>query len=119
TGASTIQAVIDNTEWASQSGNPVAYAAYIRRSPLTGDGTPVIFQFAKGDRTVPNPTATALIRAGDLKDRTSYMRNDLNVGFTIDNSHTFLTFGAGTRSAVGGRELTACFLASAVSVTFG
>ena len=117
TGASTIQAVIDNTEWASQSGNPVAYAAYIRRSPLTGDGTPVIFQFAKGDRTVPNPTATALIRAGDLKDRTSYMRNDLNVGFTIDNPHTFLTFGVGLTAALGAQAQMAVFLASDGAVT--
>jgi hypothetical protein len=116
-GASAIQTVIDDTEWVSQAGNPVAYAPYIRRSPLTGDGTPVLVQFAKGDRTVPNPTATALIRAGDLKDRTSYMRNDLNVGFTTANPHTFLTFGVGPTAALGAQAQMATFLASDGAVT--
>jgi hypothetical protein len=116
-GASAIQTVIDDTEWVSQTGNPVAYAPYIRRSPLTGDGTPVLVQFAKGDRTVPNPTATAIIRAGDLKDRTSYMRNDLNVGFTTANPHTFLTFGVGPAAALGAQAQMATFLASDGAVT--
>ena len=116
-GASAIQTVIDNTEWVSQAGNPVAYAPYIRRSPLTGDGTPVIFQFARGDRTVPNPTTTAIIRAGDLKDRTSYMRNDLNAGFTTANPHTFLTFGVGPTAALGAQAQMAVFLASDGVVT--
>jgi hypothetical protein len=116
-GASAIQTVIDDTEWVSQAGNPVAYAPYIRRSPLTGDGTPVLVQFAKGDRTVPNPTATAIIRAGDLKDRTSYMRNDLNVGFTTSNPHTFLTFGVGPTAALGAQAQMATFLASDGAVT--
>src|SRR6266542_2515016 len=77
-GATAIQEVIENTEWVSQAGNPVAYAPHIRKSPLDGmQARPVIIQFAKGDKTVPNPTASALIRAGDLADRASYFRNDL------------------------------------------
>jgi hypothetical protein len=32
--------------------------------------------FAKGDKTVPNPTETAVLRAGDLADRTLYFRYD-------------------------------------------
>ncbi|HZF05494.1 MAG TPA: hypothetical protein VE932_14280 [Patescibacteria group bacterium] len=116
-GASAIQEYVDNVEWTSQSGNPVAYAPFIRRSPLTGDGTPVIYQFAKGDRTVPNPTTTALIRAGDLNDRTSYMRHDLNVGFTTANPHTFLTFGVGPTAALLAQEQIAIFLASDGAVT--
>ena len=56
----------------------------------------VIIQFAKGDQTVPNPTASALIRAGDLADRTTYFRNDLlfeanPVAPPPKNPHTFLT----------------------------
>src|SRR5262249_31630714 len=39
----------------------------------------VIVQFAKGDLTAPNPTTTALLRAGDLADRATYFRNDLFV----------------------------------------
>ncbi|HEV8473357.1 MAG TPA: Ig-like domain-containing protein [Methylomirabilota bacterium] len=111
-GASAIQEVIDDTEWVSQSGNPNAYVPHIRTSPLTGDGTPVIVQFAKGDRTVPNPTATALIRAGDLADRATFFRNDLNVPFTLANPHTFLTFGVGVPPAIQAQTQMAIFLAS-------
>ena len=81
-------------------------------SPLAGDGTPVIVQFAKGDRTVPNPTATALIRAGDLADRATLFRNDLNVPFTAANPHTFLTFGVGVMQAIQAQTQMAIFLAS-------
>ena len=47
-----------------------------------------------GDQTVPNPTTSAIIRAGALQDRTTAFRNDL--AFAADptfpkNPHTFLT----------------------------
>ena len=121
-GASAIQEVIDNTEWVSQSGNPVAYAPYIRRSPLATHPTPVIIQFAKGDQTVPNPTATAIIRAGDLKDRTSYFRNDLWWAAMIPpqppmNPHTFLTFGVGPVPAIEAQTQMAIFLGSDGAIT--
>ncbi len=94
-GAIAIQEVVENSEWVSQAGNPVAYAPHIRRSPLEGmEPKPVIFQVAKGDQTVPNPTATAILRAGDLADRTTYFRNDLAFAAnpaTPKNPHTFLT----------------------------
>jgi hypothetical protein len=77
-GAMAIQKVIDDTEWVSQSGNPVAFAPHVRKNPLAGvPAKPVIIQFAKGDQVVPNPTATAILRAGDLADRATYYRNDL------------------------------------------
>jgi dienelactone hydrolase len=94
-GAMEIQEVIDNTEWVSQSGSPVAYAPHLRQSPLDGvDARPVIIQFAKGDQTVPNPTASAIFRAGDLTDRSTYFRNDLvraAIPGAPANPHTFLT----------------------------
>jgi fermentation-respiration switch protein FrsA (DUF1100 family) len=94
-GALAIQEVIEQSEWVSQSGNPVAYAPHVRLSPLPGmTAKPVIVQFANGDQTVPNPTATALIRAGDLADRATYFRNDLAFAAnpaTPKNPHTFLT----------------------------
>ena len=100
-GAMAIQEVLDNTEWVSQSGNPVAYAPHLRKSPLEDiEPGPVIIQFAKGDQTVPNPTASAIFRAGDLTDRSTYFRNDLvraarpappNVSPVPANPHTFLT----------------------------
>lgn len=102
-GAGAIQTLIEHNEWVSQSGNPVAYAPHLRKDPL--DGMPakvVIIQFAKGDQTVPNPTATAIIRAGDLADRATYYRNDL--AFALNpavpkNPHTFLTGVLGAATA--------------------
>ena len=94
-GAMAIQEVVDNTEWVTQAGNPVAYAPHLRKSPLHGiDPPPVIIQFATGDTTVPNPTASAIFRAGDLTDRSSYFRNDLVRAArpaAPANPHTFLT----------------------------
>src|SRR5262249_61785888 len=53
-------------------------APHVRRSPLAGvPAKSVIIQFAKGDQIVPNPTQTALVRAGELADRTTFFRTDL------------------------------------------
>ena len=94
-GAMAIQEVIDNTEWVSQSGNPVAYAPHLRKRPLREtDPPPVIIQFATGDQTVPNPTSSAIFRAGDLTDRSTYFRNDLvraAIPGAPANPHTFLS----------------------------
>jgi hypothetical protein len=81
-----IQEFIDNMEWVDQSGTQVAYAPHLRQSPLSGvEPKFVLIQFAKGDPQVPNPAASALLRAGDLADRATYFRNDLflaaNPGF--------------------------------------
>jgi dienelactone hydrolase len=106
-----IQEVIDNTEWASQAGNPVAYAPHIVKKPLDGmSPKPVIFQFAKGDRTVPNPTTSAILRAGDLHDHTTYFRNDLaDAGQPAfpNNPHTFLTNSLNPNPAVSAAGLAA------------
>ena len=94
-GASAIQQLFEWTEWTTQSGNPVTYAPHLRASPLAGvPAKSVILQFARGDQTVPNPTTSAIIRAGGLEDRTTLFRNDL--AFAADptfpkNPHTFLT----------------------------
>jgi hypothetical protein len=85
-GASAIQQVIDRQEWAQQAANPAGYAPLVTR--------PIILQFARGDQTVPNPTTSAIIRAGDLASRTTLYRNDL--AFQANpavprNPHTFLT----------------------------
>jgi hypothetical protein len=94
-GAMAIQEILDNTEWVSQSGNPVAYAAHLRKIPLDGVPTrPFIIQNAKGDQTVPNPTSSALVRAADAHDRWTLFRNDLVRAArpgAPTNPHTFLT----------------------------
>ena len=59
-GAMAIQQTLDRFQWVQQAGNPVSYAPHIRKQPLPGNAAkPVIIQFAKGDKTVPNPTTTA------------------------------------------------------------
>ena len=103
-GAIAIQTVEDTSRWLGQAGDPVAWAPFMNKLPLPGDlAKPVIIQFARGDKTVPNPTATALIRSGDLKDRATFFRNDLaflaNPAFP-KNPHTFLTNLAGAPGAV-------------------
>jgi hypothetical protein len=53
----------------------------------------VIFQFAKGDLGAPNPTTTAILRAGEFADRTLYYRHDLartEIPSLPLNAHTFM-----------------------------
>jgi hypothetical protein len=123
-GASAIQQYLDYAEWAQNAGNAVAYAPHIRAEPLDGlSAKAVIVQFAKGDKTVPNPTASALIRAGGLADRATYFRNDLAFatvpGYTVTNPHTFLTnlTGAPAPLAVATQIQLATFLASGGATT--
>ena len=119
-GASAIQLVFDRNEWVQQTGNPVAYAPYIRKQPLHGNAAKsVIVQFAKGDVTVPNPTTTAILRAGDLADRATFFRNDLAYAATAaaipKNPHTFLTnigIAAAAPFAVAAQTQIALFFAS-------
>ncbi|MDO8906510.1 Ig-like domain-containing protein [Hydrogenophaga sp.] len=118
-GALAIAEVLDRTEWVQQSGNPVSYAPLIRKQPVFGQrAKPVIVQFAKGDSTVPNPTSTAIVRAGGLQDRTTYFRNDLAYAANnavSKNPHTFLTnIGAPAAQAyaIGAQIQIAEFFAS-------
>jgi dienelactone hydrolase len=77
-GAMALQDYIDRSHWAAEVGDPVSYAPHVRKSPLAGMAAKaVIIQFGKGDQIVPNPTQTALVRAGDLADRVTYLRTDL------------------------------------------
>lgn len=77
-GAMAIAQMFDRGEWVSQSGNVVSYASLLRKQPLEGvPPRPVILQNAKGDQQSPNPTSTAILRAGDLADRQTFYRYDL------------------------------------------
>ncbi len=113
-GAAAIQTLIDNTEWAQQAGNPAAYAPFIT--------APVIIQFARGDMTVPNPTTSAIIRAGNLQSRTTLFRNDLVIAAGVPVSHdphTFLTNvgGAGALYAFEAQQQIATFFTSDGAIT--
>src|SRR6267378_15275 len=112
-GAGAIANLIDQTEWAQQSGNPAAFAPYITR--------PVIFQFARGDQTVPNPTTSAILRACGCAARATLFRNDLahEVAGTSKNPHTFLTniVGPGAPFAFEAQQQIATFFTSDGAVT--
>ncbi|KIF83150.1 Ig-like domain-containing protein [Noviherbaspirillum autotrophicum] len=118
-GAMAIAQLLDRNEWVQQAGNPVAYAPFIRLQPLPGSAAkPVLFQFAKGDGTVPNPTTTAILRAGGLAGNATLFRNDLahaaNPGVP-KNPHTFLTnigIAAAAPYAVGAQQQMAVFFAT-------
>jgi Bacterial virulence factor lipase N-terminal len=126
-GADAIQAQLEWSEWATQAGNPVAYAPHLRASPLHGvPAKSIILQYARGDQTVPNPTTAAIIRAGALQDRTTAFRNDL--AFAADptfpkNPHTFLTRVPGLAPAapaavaLAAQDQIAQFFASGGTVT--
>lgn len=92
-GAMKIQEVLDWQQWVMQSSNSVAYAVYLRKSPLPGVQTKrILIQSGKGDQTLPNPGLAAIARAGDLRDQITFYRNDL--AFAEDSGvpkdpHTF------------------------------
>jgi Bacterial Ig-like domain len=112
-GASAIQKYLDQAEWAQQAANPAAYA------PLVAPGR-ILIQFARGDKTVPNPTTSAIIRAGDLASRTTLYRHDLarTAGWAVGtNPHAFLTFGSGPNPAAAAQQQMATFLASDGALT--
>jgi hypothetical protein len=103
-GAMAIQEYFDRWEWASMSGDPLGYVRHLRKAPLSGvPAKSVIVQFSRGDRIVPNPTSSAMIRAGGLTDRATYFRTDLAVAANPavpKDPHTFLG-GLGTPATAG------------------
>ena len=111
-----IQQFLDWGNWAQNAGNPAAYAPYVSQ--------PVIIQFARGDMTVPNPTTSAILRAGDLAGRATLFRNDLAYasvpGYTVKNPHTFLTNVTNpiqAQFAFAAQQQMATFLATGGAVT--
>lgn len=121
TGAMEIQELFDRFQWVAQSGDAVAFARHLQRSPLPGvPGKSVLFLFAKGDMTVPNPTTTAILRAGALAHRTTFFRNDLAVAEdpTVSRNPHGFAFAIADPSALarqialGAQEQIALFLAS-------
>jgi hypothetical protein len=95
-GALEIQAYLDRAEWLSQPANPVAFAPYLKEAPLPGVSVKaVLYQWAVGDRTVPNPTTVALLRAGVLQPVSSLYRHDpAGVSERFKNPHGFLVWTA-------------------------
>jgi uncharacterized protein (TIGR03437 family) len=93
-GAIDIQNLFETSEWLQMSGDPIAYAAHLKRAPLAG-ATPkrVLWQFARGDRTVPNPQNSALIRTAGMREESRLYRHDLARAVApelSENPHAFL-----------------------------
>ena len=89
-GAPAIQDAFASVNWLNRAGSPESFAPLLRRSPLGGVGAKkVLFQFAFGDETVPNPTSATLMRAGGLQDVTTFYRNDRTPS-AGSNPHGFL-----------------------------
>jgi hypothetical protein len=93
-GAMDLQQALEFAELVQENGlTPVTWARYVRTTPLPGlYPKAVIYQFAKGDQNATNPGTSALIREGNLEDRTLYYRHDL--AFATDptmptNPHLF------------------------------
>lgn len=116
-GAMAIQAAFENIEWAAMPGDAMAYAPHLRKAPLAGVPVrPILLQFAKGDRNVPNPVTSMLLRASGLADVTTHYRHDcargLNGALPV-NGHGFMpSVTAFGEIALGAQRQIATFFAS-------
>ena len=119
-GAMAIQEYFDRIEWVQASSDAATMAPHLEFEPLTGvPPKSVMVLFAKGDKTAPNPRTTALVRAGVLREKTVFFRND--IAFAEDptvskDPHTFLqpltTAGVAGQVARGGQTAIADFFVS-------
>ncbi len=103
-GALPIQQFLAEGTWINRSGSPETFA------PLLPANRTLV-QSAFGDQTVPNPTASTLIRAGNLQSRTSLYRNDKTPNFAA-NPHGFLLNPSFTLGFTNGQSQMSTFLAS-------
>ena len=121
-GATAIQHALEFVEMVAEPGvGAMFWAKYLRAEPLSGSyPKAILYQMAKGDQQAPNPGTTAIIREGDLADRTTFYRHDLASTFdpTIPkNPHLFAgqptSLNATARAiSIGAQEQMAVFFAS-------
>jgi hypothetical protein len=77
-GALAIQAAFEEADWLGMLGAPLSYAPHLKSDPLAGvPAKQILVQFGLGDLEVPNPTESALVRAGGLRPTTWLLRTDL------------------------------------------
>jgi hypothetical protein len=85
-GALAIQAAFEQSDWLGMIGDPLSFAPHLKTRPLAGvPAKPMLVQFGLGDLEVPNPTESALVRAGDLQD-SAWVLNTY-VEASIDPTH--------------------------------
>ena len=77
-GAIEVQEAFEKVEWLGTSGEGLYFAPHLKLSPLAGvPAKKVLWQFPIGDRSSPNPTETAMVRAAGMQDSTRIYRADL------------------------------------------
>jgi hypothetical protein len=95
-GAADVGEVLDRLEWIEAQGAPLSYAPlFYSATPAGSPLKQVLFQMAAGDRVVPNPSNSLLVRAANLQDRAVIYRHDLarQVAPELpDDPHGFLAF---------------------------
>ncbi len=93
-GAIAIETYFEQLEWLQAVGGPIPYAPHLKLSPLPAvPPKRTLFQIARGDRTVPNPASSNLIRQAGGQDATVLYRHDIAKSVSVglaDNPHTFL-----------------------------
>jgi hypothetical protein len=102
-GAIEIQNWFELLEWLQAAGDPISFAPHLRSSTLPNMPIkPVLWQFARADRTVPNPANTALVRAANMRESTWIYRHDLaraaHPALPLD-PHAYLLFFLDANSA--------------------
>ncbi len=94
-GAVEIQNTLDLLQWVEAPGQAGAFAPRLATATLPGVPVKrVLFQYAIGDRSVPNPQNSGLVRAANMRTMTSVFRFDRFRGRLPalgDNPHTYLT----------------------------
>ena len=76
-GAIAIQELLERVEWNNMLGDALSFAPHLNWSPLPGvSAKPVLFQFAWGDLSLPNPFETAVVRAANTPGLVSLFRTD-------------------------------------------
>jgi hypothetical protein len=99
-----MQEILERLHWIEAPGAPQNFATHL--APATLAGVPIkriLFQMALGDRTVPNPTNTALVRAANMGANTALYRHDLARAAAADlpaDPHGFYLAGIGPPQAL-------------------
>jgi uncharacterized protein (TIGR03437 family) len=121
-GAIEIQRQFDLTEWLQAGGDPLGFAARLgqRLSGAPGGSQPaVLWHYARGDQSVPNPTTSSLIRTAGGRGTVMEFRHDAAraVDSTLpENPHAYQADILGTGRAAlitqAGQRMVAGFLSS-------
>ena len=93
----SLQNQLEYLEWVEAPGAPGNYAPHFKSATLPGVPIKrILFQYVIGDRTVPNPANTALVRAANMRETTSVFRFDAvrgRIPGAPEDPHAYLALG--------------------------